>query len=327
MLRTSDRSISVFFDPRQTRPSDLPRELLVVPIRWRERIEGVLAFDMGRRRVLTSERSLVRLVANQLGAAFRARDTGAASSPETMQLQGSLRAAASVQQSLLPAIPSSQVCGLSIAACTIPAEVVGGDYYDFICVEKKKLGIVIADIQGKGLAAALFGNLLRTTTHFLTRESPSPAVLLGKINTILHREATSTRKLFSMFYAMYDARTGLLTYSGSGHVSPVVVPHNGSAPHRLRSDGALFGVSAVQMFREHSTHLAAGDLVMFFTDGVIEHAARDGEVFGEDRLLRTLVEVRNREPEAILQVVKETLHAFAPLPSSDDITIIVARVA
>ncbi|HXG00531.1 MAG TPA: GAF domain-containing SpoIIE family protein phosphatase [Bacteroidota bacterium] len=307
------------------RGRELSKDLAVIPIYWQTQVVGLLAFDLGRRRLVNSERSLLRIVANQLGAVIGAR----AQTPDSSlgSLQGTLQEAAHIQQSLLPSLPSSQVCGLSVAAFTLPAQFVGGDYYDLICVDQRKLGIVIADIQGKGVSAALFGNMLRTTTHFLTHETPSPAVLLGKINTILHREAASARKLFTMFYGIYDAESRLLTYSGSGHIPPIVVPADGGEARRLRSDGTLLGISSQQRFEEYSVHLATGDILVLFTDGVVEHSAGGGKHFGEERLIRSVHKRRGLEPEAILNGVKEDLSEFAPLPSADDMTIVLTKVA
>ncbi len=325
-LRESEESTLARVHPPQTLPNEFARRLLLVPILWRERIIGLLAFDLQRRRLLANERSMLRILANQLAAAFGSRSPSPSSAHQSVPLHGSLRDAACVQESLLPAIPSPHVCGLSIAAFSVPADIVGGDYYDLICVGPQRLGIVLADIQGKGIAAALFGNLLRTTTHFLTHETPSPAILLRKINTILHREAASSRKLFTMFYAIFDAKTSTLTYSGSGHAYPVVLSRRTTAIRRLRADGTLLGISSFQRFREHSIELASGDTVVYFTDGVIEHGSHAGNGFGEERFIQCLMRLREQEPEAIVTGVKEALHAFTPLPSTDDITVVVTKV-
>jgi serine phosphatase RsbU (regulator of sigma subunit) len=325
-LRESEESALALFHPRRIQPNEFARHLSLVPILWRDHIIGLLAFDIRRRRLHANERAMLRVLANQLAAAFGSVSSSPSSTHESMPLHRSLRDAACVQESLLPAIPSPHICGLSIAAFSVPADIVGGDYYDLICVGPQRLGIVLADIQGKGIAAALFGNLLRTTTHFLTHETPSPAILLGKINTILHREAAYSRKLFTMFYAIFDAKTSTLTYSGSGHAYPLVLSRHTPAIRRLRSDGTLLGVSSFQRFREHSIQLASGDTVVYFTDGVIEHGSHAGDGFGEDRFLQCLMRLREQDPEAIVSGVKESLNAFAPLPSTDDITVVVTKV-
>jgi sigma-B regulation protein RsbU (phosphoserine phosphatase) len=188
------------------------------------------------------------------------------------------------------------------------------------------MGIVIADVEGKGVSAALFSNMLRSTVHFLTRETPSAAAVLSKLNAIFHKEGELRQKLFSMFYAVYDACDKIMTYSGWGHVRPVVISSKNGVCERLCSDGTLVGASTHLRSVERSIQLYEGDLVAFFTDGLIDHANGAGEHFGEQRLTQILTAHTNESLEEILQEIKQQLSAFSPLPGADDATILVIRI-
>jgi sigma-B regulation protein RsbU (phosphoserine phosphatase) len=299
--------------------------VMVLPLVWRHRTVGAIALDR-EGKILTAQEELgVIIIANQLAAIIglrsrRTRTTEAAPS------QAQMDDAAEVQRSLLPPIPPVHISRLAIATHTQPAEFVGGDYFDLILLDKNKMGIVIADVQGKGVPAALFGNLLRSTVNFLTRETPSTAAVMGKINTILHGEFHSPRKLFSMFYAVYDPANKSVTYTGSGHVSPMVVRIADGTIERLCSDGMVIGAQPAQRFTERTLALAQGDVVAFFTDGIIECRNQAQEMFGEERLGDILRARKTETVEQIVDAVLADVSAFSPPPFADDLTLIVTKV-
>ena len=300
--------------------------LLLIPLLWQGKIIGVFAFDCAGKEFSAQDIDPFLSVCNQVAALFGMREQRSfveSLRPDDVRPDDIERAIA-VQQSLLPAVPSLS-CGLSIATHTQAAEYVGGDYFDLILVGEQKIGVVIADVEGKGVSAALFGNLLRTTVQFLTRESPSTASVVGKINTILHKEASTSHKLFTLFYAVFDASTKWLTYTGSGHVNPVVIRSTGEVEH-LVSEGMPIGIEPRQRFTERSLQLAAGDLAVYFTDGVIDCTDAHGSVFGEERLIRILEASRHETVDCILEKVQAAMSEFIQAQPSDDLTIIVTKV-
>ncbi len=296
--------------------------LALIPLVWRGQIVGLLAFDLDGNKLAPFEESSLMFVVNHLSAVFgmRVSEVGPlVSTPKEMQN------AAAVQQSFLPRVPE-QSCGLAIATHTHSADFVGGDYFDLVLLDREKIGIVIADVEGKGVAAALFSNMLRSTVHFLTRETPSTAAVMGKVNAIFHREAGFARKLFSMFYAVFNTTQKTLMYSGSGHVRPIVIRAATNEVERLHSEGTLVGVAPGQQFCEKSLQLHEGDVIVFFTDGLTDRANTGGEPFGERRLIEILQERRKYSPEEILQEVLRTMSEFSTLQTEDDATILITKV-
>lgn len=325
MRERGDKVFSVLAS-EQRRRTHVANGLLLTPLMWQGAPIGLIAFDRPDQRLLPSDRAGLHALSNQLAAIFGLKLSSSSLSRQHVAQQHEIRNAIAVQQSLLPSIPPSHSCGLSIATYTQSAEFVGGDYFDLILVEGKKMGIVVADVEGKGVPAALFGNLLRTTTHFLTHETPSTSAVMTKINSILHKKAVSSRKLFTMFYALFDPETKILTYTGSGHVSPMVIRGDGKETIRLYSDGTLIGVDPVQRFSEHSVQLQADDVVVYFTDGVTEHRNRKLEAYGEERLTHLVQQRKTETADMILNSLKADLARFNSLAPTDDLTLVVTKV-
>lgn len=296
--------------------------LLIVPLHRDERSVGLIAFDTHGRALAANHEAGLLLLCNHLVALLASPKNAPPRSVDA----DDMASAAVLQQNLLPAIPPSHSSGLAIATHAQTAGFVSGDYFDLIRIDDGKMGVVIADVEGKGVSAALFGNMLRTTVHFLTRESSSTASVLGKVNAILHKEAAAMQKLFTLFYAVYNQDTKELTYTGSGHVSPVVVRAADRKVERLHSDGTLIGIKPEQTFRERAVQLQPGDTLALFTDGLIEYANGKGEVFGEHRLIQVMQERCNEPVERIMKSVLSELARFSPSPPADDLTLILAKV-
>jgi sigma-B regulation protein RsbU (phosphoserine phosphatase) len=162
--------------------------------------------------------------------------------------------------------------------------------------------------------------------HFLARETHSTASVVRKINTILHKEALASQKLFSLFYAVYDPSVKILSYTGSGHVHPIVLRSQEGTVERLHSDGMLIGIEPVQRLRERSALVREGDLVLFFTDGVTDRMNELGESFGDLRLAELLRRCNGKPVEDCMQCILDELDAFTALPYADDMTLILAKV-
>lgn len=302
--------------------------LTLIPLTWQGRTIGLVAFDREGRMMTANDEAMLLSLCNQLAAilALKHHPVEVKARLNSVVRQAEINDAVTMQQSLLPAIPESRTCGLSITTHTQSAEYIGGDYFDLMLVDQNKMGIVIADVEGKGVPAALFGNMLRTTIHFLARETPSTASVVGKINSILHKEAVAFQKLFTLFYSVYDSANKVLTYTGSGHVDPIVVRCDNEKSERLRSDGTLIGIDPIQRFSERSVQLSTGDLVAFFTDGLIEHQNKAGQAFGEQRLLRLLQAHKTEAVENIMRMILAELTRFTPELPKDDLTIILAKI-
>jgi serine phosphatase RsbU (regulator of sigma subunit) len=317
LLRNNGNVLQSLLEPGGARRVD---GAVVFPLQWQKQIIGVLAVDERTAMLSSHSTTLLSALCNQLAAILGGR-------PPAQQLGGpvreqDLRFSRELQENLQPEIPA-QVCGLEIAAYSQPAEYVGGDYYDLITVGSGELGIVIADVQGKGFAGALYGNLLRSTFHFLTRESNSTSEVITRLQSILKQQLTVS-PLFTMFYGVYDERTRVLRYTGAGHVQPVVIRSDDSM-ERLGSQSAPIGADSMTTLGERSVRLAAGDVAVFFTDGLMERPFSDGGAGSEADLIRAIRSHRKRPVREIqTQVLSAMLGGATP---SDDVTLLVARVA
>lgn len=327
-LRERKENLFVFFSLEPDKRVHKTGGINAIPLLWQGQIIGVLAFDCGGKNIAPYEEAGLLSFCNQLAAIFGLRRYSSLSGFKEMTLvrPDDVERAVALQQSLQPVVPSNS-CGLSIATHIQAAEYVAGDYFDLILVDQNKIGIIIADVEGKGISAALFTNLLRTTVHFLTRESSSTACVVGKINNILHKETSSSPKLFTLFYAVFDAERKILTYTGSGHVQPIVVRAATDAIERLSSDGLPVGIERCQNLSESSIQLFSGDVVVYFTDGLVDMVNGEGRPFGDERLVEIVRTHRAESAERIQQIILNALGDFARAPLLDDLTIIVTKVA
>jgi sigma-B regulation protein RsbU (phosphoserine phosphatase) len=237
-------------------------------------------------------------------------------------LEREVAIAREVQRELLPrAIPT--VRGLELAGICLPAVGVGGDYFDFLPLPDERVGIVIADVSGKGIPAALLMAGLQASVRSLALPGISPCEINRRLNDMLH-QSTSASRYATLFFALYDPVDRSLVYSNAGHFPPI---HCGAREATRLSQGGLpIGLMPGSLYGEGRRELGVGDLVVLFTDGVVETPNGDGEEFGD----RRLVEILGRHRTAPLdQVVAEVVTALERWSGGgaphDDLTIVLAR--
>jgi serine phosphatase RsbU (regulator of sigma subunit) len=238
-------------------------------------------------------------------------------------LERDLEIAREVQRELLPrATPS--IAGLDLAGVCRPAIGVGGDYFDYLPFGNEQIGLVIADVSGKGIPAALLMAGLQASVRSLGLTTLTPCDINRRLNEILH-ESTSASLYATFFFALYDSRARLLTYSNAGHHPPLLVTPDGAV--RLSAGGRPIGILEGSEYGEGKRELGRGDLVALFTDGVVEQPNHADEEFGEDRLLRILAEHRDSDLNEIIRVVLNELESWSggAVPH-DDVTLVLARV-
>ncbi len=213
---------------------------------------------------------------------------------------------------------------LELAGICRQAIAVGGDYYDYIQLEDGRVGLVIADVSGKGVPAALLMASLQASARslFLTTEDPSE--LNGRLNDALYR-ASSEGRYATAFLATYDPETRRLSYSRAGHLPPLVV--RGDDTIECLDGGMPIGMLAGSVYDTGTQTLAPGDLLALFTDGVTETASPDDEHFGPERLADLLRAHREEPLEDLIQMVLHALLRWSgPVDAHDDVTLVLARV-
>jgi phosphoserine phosphatase RsbU/P len=239
------------------------------------------------------------------------------------QQEEELKRAREIQQMLLPnALP--QLAGVQISGAWQPAREVGGDYFDVIALDEKRLGICIGDVAGKGITAALLmANLQASFRAFATPEA-SPQAVCTKLNKFLSANLASG-KFVTFFYAVLDAERRTLIYENAGHCPGLLIRGNG-ATELLRGGGAVLGVLPDWIYQDSTVQLERGDTLLLSTDGVTEAENTRLEEFGEQRLLEA-ARARNGSALETQRAVMQKVTAYCGGNFRDDATLLVLRVS
>lgn len=244
---------------------------------------------------------------------------------EKRQIEKDLQIANEVQRILLPA-ESPQIEGLDLAGTNLPARYVSGDYFDYIPLDADRCGVVIADVSGKGIPAALLMAMARTALRLLAKEHPSPAEVLKRLNAQLYPDIKEDM-FISMAYAILDRRTPEIRLVRAGHDAPLVYRAKDQSVTRIESAGMAVGIDSGGAFNrvtaDISLVLEPGDCLVLYTDGVTEALDPNGDEFGLEALIRS---VQASAPEGAADVVRRVttdVRTFIGDQSPhDDITVI-----
>jgi serine phosphatase RsbU (regulator of sigma subunit) len=252
---------------------------------------------------------------------------------EKERLEEELRIARQIQMSLLPAAAVG-LAGIGVAARCLPAEEVGGDYYDLLPLCDTRLGVLVADVSGKGTSAALYMAELKGLVLSLSRNFDSPARLLGEANRILAANL-DPRSFITMTYAVVDTAARTMRYARAGHNPILHFEAEGSRARSLAPPGLGLGMDAGARFeavlREETVPLRKGDVFLFFTDGLSEAMNERDELFGETRLREALeraATANGGDPDALRDHILDDVQRFVGLAAPhDDMTLVVLKVA
>jgi len=245
---------------------------------------------------------------------------------EKEKLEAELEVARLVQAQLFPKeVPT--LATLELAGVCNPARVVSGDYYDFIPIASRGAAVVVGDISGKGVSAALLMASVQASLHAQlamdTDTEISTATLVTRLNRQLYA-STPAEKYATFYCAVYDDRNSRLSYTNAGHLAPILIRN--SEVLRLESNGTVVGIFPEYPFEQATVDLQTGDLLAAFTDGITESENAQEEQFGEDRLIELLKLHSGKPLDDIIQLVMETITKWGHDPSArDDITMLLAR--
>jgi sigma-B regulation protein RsbU (phosphoserine phosphatase) len=244
-------------------------------------------------------------------------------SKERKKVRSDLEIAKHVQQRLLPqhAQPLQTV---TYGGRCLPAREIGGDYYDFLDLGPGRLGVLLADVSGKGVAAALLtANLQASFRGQLELGMKLPRALLASVNKLFH-ESTPAEYFATMFFAEYRDQTRELRYINCGHPAALLIRASGAVEH-LEATALPIGVFGAWRCEEKAAKLGPGDLLVAYSDGVLEAGVESGEEFGEERLIEALRAERGSEVESLLDAVAGEVLRFSPELQSDDVTLVAVR--
>ena len=213
---------------------------------------------------------------------------------------------------------------LDYAGVCIQAREVGGDYYDFLKLGRDQVGLVIGDISGKGIAAALLmANLQANLRSQCASALDQPQRLLRSVNQLFY-ENTTDSAYATLFFAEYDDKVQRLRYANCGHLSALLL-RNDNSLERLNSTGTVLGLFKEWDCSIAESQISPGDILALYTDGITESFNAAGEEFGEERLVEALRRGRELSSPNLLAAIVAEVKQFSPLEQHDDITLIVAR--
>jgi sigma-B regulation protein RsbU (phosphoserine phosphatase) len=303
------------------------RSEMVIPLLLQEQLIGVLdlestqlhAFTAEHERMLTTLASFIAVALENSRLYHEARESAE-------KLRSDLDTAREIQRQLLPN-GAREVPGLDLAAAYLPAQMLGGDFYDFLPYGEGRLGFALGDVSGKGTAAALYGSLaigvLRE--HAVAHACP-PGEMLALLNSRLHTPRLDAR-FIAMLFGVYDARTRKLSLANAGAPYPLLAREG--AVEEIRLEGVPLGLLTDTAYDETTVELRPGDLVLFASDGILEAENAGQEAFGAERLNALLISFAAED--SAQQVAAKILaatdeYAGRGAAAYDDRTLVVMRV-
>ena len=254
------------------------------------------------------------------------------------KIEEELAVARRIQQLFLPRqIP--QPPGWQIAAYNRGAQEIGGDFFDCIELTDGRLGVVVADVCGKGVPAALFVALTRSLVRAssvapwaLQRGEQTPDQLMASAlwfaNDYIASEHGESTMFITLFYAVLEPTTGRLGYINAGHNPPLIVSADGGSVRELESSALPLGIIPGQTFETNSLMLAPGELLVGFSDGITEAMNQDGEPYGDQRLLQAVQAHAGQSAQTLVQTIIHLVDEFAAgAPQADDMTLLIIKRA
>jgi len=242
---------------------------------------------------------------------------------EQEKMEKELALAAKIQEDFLPK-KSPECEKFEIAGSNIPCYQVGGDYYDFIDIDQNRLGIVIADVSGKGVSASLLMASLRAAIHSEVDARYKLKEMAAKLNDFVHR-SSAPNTFITFFFCELDKKTGELKYLNAGHNPPVILDKKGKI-HRMESCGLCLGMFPAVSYEVKKATLKPGDLALLYTDGIVECRNKNEEEFNEERLISQVQKNFKLPAQKILEKICDEINSFSSgRPQMDDMTLVIVK--
>ncbi len=270
--------------------------------------------------------AVVESLAASLGALASTTHDHAPGGAAAHRLEAELALSRRIQRSLIP-LAAPALRGFEVASHYEAAREVGGDFFDVFPLRDRagRAGIVIADVTGKGIAAALLMAFARPLIRSAMDQSRDPIVALERTNRILVEERRSALFITALCGTI-DLRTHVLRLANAGHEPPLLVPGDGRPVRWVGGSGPLIGAFPALSLEPTELQLAPGDLVLLYTDGVTDMRAVGGERFGDERLVAAIEGARGGSSQSVVDALVADVRAFqGDEPAADDVTIVAVR--
>jgi sigma-B regulation protein RsbU (phosphoserine phosphatase) len=244
---------------------------------------------------------------------------------EKERLERELELARELQQSILPK-EFPHLPGLDFAARNSPARQLGGDFYDVIQLNNKRVGIVIADVADKGIVAALYMALARSLIRAEAKRNPSPRQVLLRVNKLLI-EMSQADMFVTVFYGVLDMVKGAIVYARAGHDPPLLAHPGTSEVQFLQAKGTLLGSVQNIELEEARVNFLPDDLLVLYTDGIVDANSPNGKFFTIERLLESISRHCSLDPHSLCDLLFEQVVSFQGEASQyDDMTLLVVKM-
>lgn len=300
------------------------KSLIAVPLQTKDDVIGLIYIDSNdlRRTFTAEDLNMLTVMANV--AAIHIEHARLIEVEQTERvLSKEIEQAAEIQRNLLPR-EAPKMGALDVAGVSIPCRSVGGDYFDFLRLTGNRLGVIVGDVAGKGMSAALLMSSLQARVQVLSEETEDLALFLTRLN----RSVSSTcpeNRFITFFIAVVDSVTGEFTYANAGHNPPYILRADGRL-ESLKGGGPVMGVLKSMQYDSFRGLLGHGDLLVLYSDGATEAVASDGEEFGEERFEETLRQAVGLSADEVLALMQQRLEQFMGVaPSHDDLTLVAVR--
>lgn len=322
---TNDAQLDERFSQRHSVMSLGLRSILCAPLKFKDRILGVVYVDNRFQAGIFTKTDLELLSAIASSAAIAIENARLYQvAIEKGRMERELQMAYQVQSSLIPK-ETPYFPDWEFAAYWQPAREVAGDYYDFIQKENGKLGLVIADVTDKGMPAALFMALTRSIVRASFNQSSSPATAITMANRLICADSTSDMPV-TLFLCQFDPNQEEIIYVNAGHNPPLHFHAELDEFSELKRTGMALGVESQVKYNQNIQNVSAGDFIVFYTDGVIDATTPENEEFGQERFLQVLHDHSADPPERMISAVKESIRDFITSNAPyDDITMVIVR--
>jgi phosphoserine phosphatase RsbU/P len=300
------------------------RSLVCVPMVIKAELKGVLTVynKKGGEQFTEDDQRLLAIIAQQ-SAQVVENARLYESERALIQMREEVRLASRIQSDLLPK-QSPPIPGYDVAGKSIPAQMVGGDYFDFIGSEGGRIALALGDVSGKGLPASLLMANLQATLRGQTLLGPTARDCVCRSNKLLY-ESTSPEKFVTLFYGILDTNDHSLVFCNAGHENPYLVSE-GRDLRRLSEGGVVLSILEDFPYQEERVELAPGDLMVVFSDGITEAVNPNQEQFGDVRLGQLIQEHRNESAaELIESIIRGVRQHAGSAHQMDDMTLLVLR--
>jgi phosphoserine phosphatase RsbU/P len=275
---------------------------------------------------LTGQLAQAARLASEMEAKERERREKESAQLTNARVKRDMEIAEQIQLSLLPASPP-QLFGIELAGRCYPAAHVGGDYYDFLKRDDHTIDLLIADVSGHSVGAALIMAEVRTLLRAHSGRAVSPSSILGTLNSQLYDDLNRAELFITMFYARYSAATGRLSYANAGHNKPLIHRQGQHSCIELDAEGLILGIKPSIVFEERTISLQAGDTLLFYTDGIPEATSVDGDLLGTGRVCQHLTENCLRTADEIADSFYELVKEYSQSTTlQDDVSMVVMKL-